>query len=63
MADELKMTTEEALNLKKKLTEVFEVHVSRAKANYSDAGIAAARTADSLIKLDEHAIKMRMAVK
>lgn len=68
MSDELKMTAEEALNLKKKLTQIFDNHANRAvnawneneKATY---GQSAAHTAQALIKLDEHVLKMRLPVK
>jgi galactokinase/mevalonate kinase-like predicted kinase len=67
MSDELKMSAEEALNIKQKLTAIFEEHAKQSHGFTSDMrahyGQSAAEAAKALIKLDEHVIKMRMAVK
>lgn len=68
MSDELKMSAEEALNLKEKLTRIFDKHCDSALSYAGNDrgafyGQSAAETAQALIHLDEHVIKMRMAVK
>lgn len=68
MSDELKMTAEEALNLKNKLMKIFDDHAKNAVNAWGDTekvtyGQSAAHTAQALIKLDEHVLKMRLPVK
>lgn len=67
MSDELKMSAEEALNMKYKLSQIFEDNVKRSNGLKSTEsalyGQSAAQVAQALIQLDEHVIKMRMAVK
>ena len=68
MPDELKMSAEEALNLKERLTSIFDKHSTNALSYAGNDrgafyGKSVAETAQALIKLDEHVIKMRMAVK
>ncbi len=68
MSEDLKMTHEEALNLKEKLTKIFDAHADKAISGWGDDdkaayGQSAAHAAQALIKLDEHALKMRLPVK
>ncbi len=69
MSDELKMTAEEALNLKKKLKKTFDyvsdqtTAYNTSKKEAAEFGKSAAQLAEALIKLDEHVLKMRLPVK
>lgn len=61
--DDVRMTLEEAKELKNKLNTVFEHQANRAKAGYTDSAVSAAsaaRIAQTLINLDTHIVSMRL---
>ena len=69
MSDTLKMSAEEALDIKNKLKDTFSHVCSKAtsyntdKKDAAELGKSAAQLAQALIKLDEHALKFRLPVK
>lgn len=58
--DDVRMTLTEAMDLKKKLLTSFDNHACKARRGYADSADALARTAQTLINLDEHVAKMRL---